>query len=272
MTRLAIFDLDGTLLNTIGDLAVSCNAVLALRGLPQHSYEDYCRFVGNGIMRLVERALPEALRTPCTVDAVRRNFVAYYLAHIDEHTFPYEGIPELLAELQRRGVRLAVASNKFQAGTEKLIGRYFPDIRFDVVLGQRPDVPLKPDPAVVGEILTRHVGVPHACRVGAERCPAHRRPPCGVARTVVIFPVGSSEPDSSLVINGKRNLREIPFSVLCGRRYDWQYLCTSSIVMVSPLRMMSRSITLRSSRTLPLHRIAESASMASESIGLGGMP
>ena len=71
MTRLAIFDLDGTLLNTIGDLAVSCNAVLALRGLPQHSYEDYCRFVGNGIMRLVERALPEALRTPYTVDAVR---------------------------------------------------------------------------------------------------------------------------------------------------------------------------------------------------------
>ena len=132
MTRLAIFDLDGTLLNTIGDLAVSCNAVLALRGLPQHSYEDYCRFVGNGIMRLVERALPEALRTPYTVDAVRRDFVAYYLAHIDEHTLPYEGIPELLAELQRRGVRLAVASNKFQAGTEKLIGRYFPDIRFDV--------------------------------------------------------------------------------------------------------------------------------------------
>lgn len=245
MTRLAIFDLDGTLLNTIGDLAVSCNAVLALRGLPQHSYEDYCRFVGNGIMRLVERALPEALRTPYTVDVVRRDFVAYYLAHIDEHTFPYEGIPELLAELQRRGVRLAVASNKFQAGTEKLIGRYFPDIRFDVVLGQRPDVPLKPDPAVVGEILTataspparcstwairgwtcrrppppasvrrRHVGVPHACRVGAERRPAHRRPPCGVARTVVIFPVGSSEPDSSLVINGKRNLREIPFSPFC---------------------------------------------------------
>ena len=123
MTRLAIFDLDGTLLNTIGDLAVSCNAVLALRGLPQHSYEDYCRFVGNGIMRLVERALPEALRTPYTVDVVRRDFVAYYLAHIDEHTFPYEGIPELLAELQRRGVRLAVASNKFQAGTEKLIGQ-----------------------------------------------------------------------------------------------------------------------------------------------------
>ncbi len=158
MTRLVIFDLDGTLLNTIGDLAVSCNAVLAQRGLPQHSYEAYCHFVGNGIMRLVERALPEELRTPSTIDAVRRDFVAYYLAHIDEHTLPYEGIPELLAELQQQGVRLAVASNKFQAGTEKLIDRYFPGIRFDVVLGQRPDVPLKPDPAVVGEIL-RATGV-----------------------------------------------------------------------------------------------------------------
>ena len=63
-TDLVIFDLDGTLLDTIGDLAVACNAVLALRGLPQHSYEEYCHFVGNGIMRLVERALPDALRTP----------------------------------------------------------------------------------------------------------------------------------------------------------------------------------------------------------------
>ena len=153
-TELVIFDLDGTLLDTIGDLAVACNAVLGVRGLPQHTYEEYCHFVGNGILRLVERALPEPLRTPETVAAVRADFVKYYTEHIDAHTRPYDGIPELIAELARRGVALAVASNKFQAGTEKLIGRYFPDIRFDVVLGQRPDVPLKPDPAVVGEILT----------------------------------------------------------------------------------------------------------------------
>ena len=70
-TGLVIFDLDGTLLNTIGDLAVACNAVLAMRGLPQHTYDEYCHFVGNGIMRLVERALPEELRTPYTVAAVR---------------------------------------------------------------------------------------------------------------------------------------------------------------------------------------------------------
>ena len=105
-TELVIFDLDGTLLDTIGDLAVACNAVLALRGLPQHSYEEYCHFVGNGIMRLVERALPEELRTPYTVAAVRADFVKYYTEHIDAYTKPYDGIPELVAGLVRRGVRI----------------------------------------------------------------------------------------------------------------------------------------------------------------------
>lgn len=125
-TGLVIFDLDGTLLNTIGDLAVACNAVLAMRGLPQHTYDEYCHFVGNGIMRLVERALPEELRTPYTVAAVRADFVKYYTEHIDVYTKPYEGIPELVAEIARRGVRIAVASNKFQAGTEKLIRLFSP--------------------------------------------------------------------------------------------------------------------------------------------------
>lgn len=154
-TELVVFDLDGTLLDTIGDLAVACNAVLAMRGLPQHSYESYCHFVGNGIMRLVERALPEPLRTPENVELVRADFVRYYTEHIDTYTKPYAGIPELVGELRRRGVRLAVASNKFQAGTEKLVGLFFPSATFEVVLGQRPGIPLKPSPAVVGEILER---------------------------------------------------------------------------------------------------------------------
>lgn len=153
-TELAIFDLDGTLVDSIGDLAVACNTALALRGLPQHSYEAYCSFVGNGIMRLVERALPEPLRSPENVALVRADFVAYYTDHLDVRTKPYPGIPELLAELVRRGVKLAVASNKFQAGTEKVIRSFFPDIRFEAVLGQREDVPLKPDPAVAEEILS----------------------------------------------------------------------------------------------------------------------
>ena len=158
-TELVIFDLDGTLLDTISDLAVACNAVLAVRGLPQHSYEEYCHFVGNGILRLVERALPEPLRTPENVALARADFVRYYTEHIDVYTKPYPGIPELLAELTRRGIRVAVASNKFQAGTEKLIRLFFPEIPFAAVFGQRPDVPLKPDPAVVEEILAC-TGVP----------------------------------------------------------------------------------------------------------------
>lgn len=153
--ELIVFDLDGTLLNTIGDLAVACNAVLAVRGLPQHSYEEYCLFVGNGIMRLVERALPEPLRTPENVALVRADFVKYYTEHIDIYTKPYDGIPELLAGLVARGVRIAVASNKFQAGTEKLIRLFFPGVPFVAVLGQREGVPLKPDPAVVNEILAQ---------------------------------------------------------------------------------------------------------------------
>ncbi len=152
-TRLVIFDLDGTLLDTIGDLAVACNTALALRGLPQHTLEQYRSFVGNGIMRLVERALPEPLRTPENVALVRADFVRHYTDRIDLHTRPYAGIPETVTELARRGIDLAVASNKFQAGTEKLVRIFFPDTRFVAVLGQRPDVPLKPDPAVVEEIL-----------------------------------------------------------------------------------------------------------------------
>ena len=81
-TELVIFDLDGTLLDTIGDLAVACNAVLGVRGLPQHTYEEYCHFVGNGILRLVERALPEPMRTPETIAAVRADFVKYYTEHL----------------------------------------------------------------------------------------------------------------------------------------------------------------------------------------------
>lgn len=158
MTELVIFDLDGTLLNTIGDLAVSCNAVLAKWGYPQHTYDEYCRFVGNGVMRLVERALPEDRRAPETVAAVRRDFVAYYTEHIDRFTVPYDGISDLLRNLAARNIQLAVASNKFQAGTEKLVRLFFPSVPFAAVLGQREGIPLKPNPAVVEEIL-RATGV-----------------------------------------------------------------------------------------------------------------
>lgn len=152
-TRLVIFDLDGTLLNTIGDLAVSCNHMLSLRGLPQHTYDEYCMFVGNGILRLVERALPEELRTTEYVKAARQDFLDHYIDHIDIHTRPYDGMVQVVETLHRRGVKMAVASNKFQAGTEKLIREFFPGIDFVAVCGQREGVPLKPDTALIDMII-----------------------------------------------------------------------------------------------------------------------
>ena len=153
--KLIIFDLDGTLLNTIGDLAIGCDHMLALRGLPGHTYEEYCTFVGNGIMRLVERALPEELRTEEYVKAARKDFVDYYIDHIDQKSVPYEGIIELVNELQAKGAKLAVASNKFQAGTDKLIRKFFPNIDFVEICGNREGVPLKPDTALVDFILEK---------------------------------------------------------------------------------------------------------------------
>lgn len=153
--RLFIFDLDGTLLNTIGDLAIGCDYMLSLRGLPTHNYAEYCSFVGNGIMRLVERALPEELRTPDYVKAARKDFVDFYINHIDAHTIPYEGMVELVNLLQQRGAKLAVASNKFQAGTEKLIKKFFPSIEWVEICGNREGVPLKPDTALVDMILEK---------------------------------------------------------------------------------------------------------------------
>lgn len=153
MKKLVIFDLDGTLLNTIADLARSTNYALQQNGFPQHEIEEYNFFVGNGINKLFERALPEGQKTEENILKVRKAFLPYYDIHNADCTTPYPGIPQLLAALQEKGCLLAVASNKYQKATEKLIGHYFPEIRFVAVFGQREGVPVKPDPAIVNNIL-----------------------------------------------------------------------------------------------------------------------
>ena len=155
--KLAVFDLDGTLLDTIGDLAEACNYMLGLRGLGSHTCEEYRKMVGNGILRLVERALPESLRTPEYVAEARRDFVAYYIDHIDRHTHPYDGIREVLHSLQNDGWVLAVASNKFDAGTKKLIANIFPEVDFKTIYGNREGFPLKPDAALL-ELIMKECG------------------------------------------------------------------------------------------------------------------
>ena len=151
---LLIFDLDGTLINTIDDLGQACNHALSACGFPTHKIEDYPRLVGNGINKLIERALPEEHRNEATVLRLREHFVPFYDQHNCDLTRPYDGIPELLQSLKAAGHTLAVASNKYQAATEKIVAHFFPNT-FDVVLGEREGIPRKPDPQIVWDIIHR---------------------------------------------------------------------------------------------------------------------
>ena len=153
MKRLVIFDLDGTLLNTIADLSAATNYALTQFGYPTHDTDAYRFFVGNGINKLFERALPESERTPENVLRIRSQFVPYYNLHNADLSRPYPGIEQLLTQLQEQHIQVAVASNKYQEATEKLIRQYFPSIHFTAVFGQRENVPTKPDPQVIHEII-----------------------------------------------------------------------------------------------------------------------
>lgn len=149
-----IFDLDGTLLNTIDDLGYACNYALEQTGYPTHPIEAYPRMVGNGINNLIRRALPQTEQTEENVLRVRAHFVPYYNAHNCDYTHPYEGIPEVLQALKAQGHYLAVASNKYQDATEKIVRHFFPGI-FDVILGEREGVERKPNPQIVYDITSK---------------------------------------------------------------------------------------------------------------------
>lgn len=152
--KLVIFDLDGTLIDTIEDLGNAVNHALSLRGMPLHTIDEYRKMVGHGIRNLVATAMPSG-STEQAVDGCLADFVSYYTAHIEDFTKPYPGMQELLRKLQADGIKLAVASNKFQSGAETLIRSIFPDINFIAVMGNSPELPLKPDAAVVRYILDK---------------------------------------------------------------------------------------------------------------------
>lgn len=156
MKKLVIFDLDGTLVNTIDDLGNAVNFALEQMGYPTHGRAVYPSLVGNGISRLIERSLPEDARRQRVVEAMRTRFMEYYNEHLWDESRPYEGIPELLDEITGRGVAVAVASNKYQAATSRIIEHFFPDVPWVAVMGQREIIPLKPDPSIVFNILLEH--------------------------------------------------------------------------------------------------------------------
>lgn len=153
MIKLVIFDLDGTLLDSLADLADSCNYLLRNYGFPEHPLDSYRYFVGDGIHKLVERVLPKDKRQMDFVEQFFQEMVAYYDIHKADKTMPYFGIVETLETLQQQGTMLAVASNKVNKAMMPLMEHYFPTIKFTAVLGQREGIPVKPHPQIVYDIL-----------------------------------------------------------------------------------------------------------------------
>ncbi len=198
---LVIFDLDGTLIDTIEDLGAAANFALEENGCPQHNIAEYRKMVGHGIRNLIINALPEAFKTEeSVVDKCLKSFVEYYSVHIDVHTRPYEGIHELLRSLQDAGTALAVASNKFQAGTEKLVAEFFPDIRFAAILGNAPDRPLKPDAAIIHTAIKAAFGDLEDVAVAGSSNAIAGVP--GIPGKLRIAMVGDSATDIRTAVNG----------------------------------------------------------------------
>ena len=202
MTKLVIFDLDGTLLDTVEDLGNATNYALRMCGFPERPLKDYYQLVGRGIYNLfrsamqapdsgkvtlpdggnetvsVEGNVPASVEVSASapvpdeemVSRMASYFLPYYGEHMCDFTRPYPGIPEMLASLAAAGIQVALASNKYQEGAEKLIRRFFPEIPFMKVLGQREGQPIKPDPQVVFQIMA---GAPE---VGPQSLPTNKQP------------------------------------------------------------------------------------------------
>lgn len=151
--KLIIFDLDGTLIDTQEDIGNACNHALAACGFPTRGMDEYNMLVGRGIDNLFRAAMPAEAVSDDMVKKMRSIFVPYYKEHICDRTRPYEGIVELMHEIKARGLRAAVASNKFQEGTEYLVRHFFGFMDFAIILGQREGYPIKPSPMIVEESM-----------------------------------------------------------------------------------------------------------------------
>ena len=153
-----IFDLDGTLLDTLNDLAVSTNYALHWAGMPEHTVDDVKVFVGNGVKKLIERAMPDGINNP-KFEMTYSKFKEHYIEHSMDTTKPYPGILETLAELKKKNKKIAVVSNKFYDATQKLCRHFFSDY-IQVSIGERENIRKKPAPDTVVEALRQ---------LGAER-------------------------------------------------------------------------------------------------------
>ncbi len=209
--RAALFDLDGTLLDTIQDIGDAVNRVLAARGCPTHTTAAYKDFVGEGAHALVERALPAGERT---AEAIEETLAAYrrdYQEHWNNATQPYDGILDMLNTLKARGLKLGVLSNKPHQETLSCVRGFFPPGFFDVVLGQRDGVPRKPDPAGAFEAASK-MGVSPSEILYIGDTGVDMR----TARAAGMFALGVTwgfRPESELRENGAKALAHHPLDV-----------------------------------------------------------
>lgn len=154
MFKYVIFDLDGTLLNTIDDLADAGNWVCQNHGWPTHTVEEYRYYVGNGMAKLAERFAPENWRTPERVQAILDEFMPYYDAHKADKTAPYPGLAETLERLKRAGVSMSVLTNKADLLAGPVVEGYYPGV-FPIIQGALPGYPTKPDPTLLHRLMER---------------------------------------------------------------------------------------------------------------------
>ena len=165
MYKTFIFDLDGTLLDTLQDLTTSVNYALEHHGMPTHPIDDVRRFVGNGVRKLMERAVPDGDKNPL-FDATYETFRQHYMQHSLDTTRPYDGIPELIRELKSRGCQMAVVSNKMMAATQELVHHFFPEIPVAIGENEAAGIHKKPAPDTVFEALHQLAPIPESSAIG----------------------------------------------------------------------------------------------------------
>ena len=210
MKTAIIFDLDGTLLDTLGDLRDAANDALRRRGLPLRTTEEIRRFVGNGVRNLMRRCLPAGSPDE-EIDAALADFKAYYAAHLCDTTAPYDGIPELLTVLRKRGIKVGVLSNKLDSATQQLIRHYFYG-KVDVAFGEHSGVPRKPNPTscrmVMEQLGVRPEEVLYVGDSGGDRRRARN---AGLTGDGVTWGFRSR---SELIDNGADLLADLPVQIL----------------------------------------------------------
>lgn len=209
MYKAVIFDLDGTLTNTLTDIATAMNRALRLNGLPEYPEEAYRYMVGNGAKTLAVRAVGDHQEL---MQAVLADYQAYYETHTRVATCPYQGIPELLAALQARGLKLCVLSNKPHADTNNVVRYFFADIDWAIIRGQMEGVPVKPDPAGAFAITEALALSPEECLYLGDT-----NVDMNTACNAGMFPVGvlwGFRGEKELLDNGARKLLHHPLELL----------------------------------------------------------